>query len=506
MPSRRQRPIFQVPIPLYGLNDKDDPYTIHDFEAADIENIEIGEGVAFSRLGTQKIGGTVATGAIMNMYDYRKSDGTSYLVRARQDVVEYWDTDTSDWVEISLPVTLTSELKVSFVTLNDLLIISNGTDSDIKWDGTTATELASNPKADVQIIHQNRLIKFKFSNSRMYYSNINDPETFDAADYHTFDPNNAAMGTAISALNGQIIAFKENKKYVLTQLVGGSIIPLSGSISTVSHYSVVSTGSTLVFLGNDGWYELSGSVTQLISDHIDMTGLDHSRLVNAHAVYHNNRYRCFVTESGNAYNNLEYVFYMDSRTPFPTNPYPVVKNRGRYGNCYATTVRSGQETLYYGDSRPNSGSPATQYGYVYEVDSGYDDDGESIAAFYETKLFDNNRPFFSKKYKRIFTRAFGTGSMTVYMAYRFTTKGSWNEVSIALVGTTLSWVLDDDSEVTLWDEGYGFPLEDITDSFEGVENTGRPKTIQIRNRCDSDANQARWIYQAYRYRLRDKFK
>ena len=34
MPTRRQRPISQVGLPLYGMNDQDETYVINDFEAS----------------------------------------------------------------------------------------------------------------------------------------------------------------------------------------------------------------------------------------------------------------------------------------------------------------------------------------------------------------------------------------------------------------------------------------------------------------------------------------
>jgi len=506
MPTRRQRPIYQMPLPLYGLNDKDSAYAIHPKSAVDIKNLEIGEDVVFSRLGYTQYGDNPGSGPIQNMYDYKKSDGTVKILRARQAIIEEYNTGANTWDSLALPIAITANQKVAFATLNDLCIIESTKENDLKYNGTNVTEIVGNPLADVMEIFQNRLLKFRFSNSTLYWSDINDPETFDAAAFLRIDPNNASLGKGIKELNGQVIIFKGNKKYILTQLVGGVVYPIDGSISTVSHYSIVSTGSTLIFLSTSGWYELSGTRTRFISDNVNMSKLDSSRLHTAHAVYHENRYRCFVNSSGSNYNDREYVFYLNMHTPFEENPYPITRNEGLNGLCYLETDRSGERILYFGDSRPDSGSPAVGYALTYRMNDGLNDNGSTIDAEWISKLIANQTPFFAKKYKKIYTRIISQTGLIVYVAYRFSTIDAWSEIALSIERTELSWILDDGSEIEEWDEGYGWPFEGSEDQFIAVTNAGRPRTIQFRNRISEDDAQARWIYQAYRYRIRDKFK
>lgn len=507
MPSRRQRPISQVPLPRFGLNDKDSPFAVHPLEASRMENIEIGEADAFGRLGYSQFGVTSGSGPIQNMHDHRESDGTQIILRARQATIEKYNTVTDTWNALTLPITITANRKVSFVMLNDVTIIANGVESDLKFNGTTVTELATNPKADVQMVYQNRVIKFKFSNSTIYWSDINDPETYDALAFELIDPNNGQMGKGIADLNGNIIIFKEAKKYLMTSLIGGSIIPLDGEISTSSHYSIAATGGSLIFLASNGsWYELRGTQTFLISEHIDGEQLSKTEIDMAHAVFFNNAYRCFVTERSVAYNNLEYVFNLNIRTPFPENPYAVTKNRGLNGLCYLKTLRSGQEELYFGDSRPDSGSPATTYSKVYLMFDGNDDDGSEIAPYWETKMFDERIPFYAKKYKRAYTRVISQSGLTYHIAHRFGTNEGWNEQVLTFESSVLPWIMDTGGDITEWLEGVDWPFEGAADDFVSLTNTGRPRTIQFRNRAPSATAQPRWIYQAYRFRVRDKFK
>lgn len=506
MPGRRQRPISQVPLPRYGLNDKYSPFEIHSLEASRLENVEIGAADAMGRLGFSQFGTTSGSGPIQNMHDHRESDGTEQILRARQNKIEKYNTGTNTWDNITLPISITSNLKMAFATLNDVTICANGTDSDLKWDGAAMTELASNPKADVQFVFQNRLVKFKFSTSRLSWSAINDPTTWDALDFLYIDPNNAQRGTGVAELNGQIVIFKELKPYVLSALVGGVVTPLSGSLSAISHYSIRSTGSTLIFLSASGWCELRGNVVYPISDHLDIGQLDSNNLQKAHAVFFNNCYRCFVPEAGNPYNNLEYVFNLTLRTPFPMHPYAVTKNRGLNGLCYLKTLRNGKETLYFGDSRPDSGSPSTTHSKVYLMFSGNNDDGSEIAPFWESKMFDERMPFYAKKYKRAYNRVINQTGLTYYVAHRFGTTDAWNEQALTFPSTDLPWIMDTGSDITSWLEGDSWPFEGAEDDFVSLTNTGRPRTIQFRYRAPSSTAQPRWVYQAYQYRLRDKFK
>jgi len=505
MPTRRQRPISQVRLPLYGMNDQDETYVINDFEASYMQNMEIQENVLVSRLGFNSIDDATASGAILNMYEYRKSDGNNYFLRQRGAVIEEYNEGTNAWDALSLAISISATKKISFATLNNLCIFSNGEDNDQKYDGTTVTELASNPKAEVQIVFQNRLVKLDFTSSKLSFSNINDPETFGASDFHLIDPNNASLGAGVGELNGQVVVFKENKKYIVTQLVGATIYPLDGEQSTVSHYSIASTGSSLIFLDYSGWYELRGGVTRLISDHIKMSNLDASRLGNAHAIYFDNKYRCFVTESAFGYNNREYVINTNVPTIFPENPFAITMNLIN-GNCYSTRITGSNQKLYFGDSRPNAGSPVSTYGKTYLMDSTMADDGATIPAFWETKLFDGGTPFYSKKYKKAHVRLENQAGLVAYVAYRFNSSGGWSETAITVNSSLLTWIMDDASEITTWSEGYGFPYEDVTDQFIPIQNVGRPRTIQFRYRNNDDDAQAKWIYASYRYRIRDKYK
>lgn len=507
MASRRQRPISQVPLPRYGLNDKDSPFAIHPLEASRMENVEIGEADAYARLGYSQFGNTSGSGPIQNMHDHRESDGTQVILRARQATIEKYNTVTDTWDAISLPISITANRKMSFAMLNDVTIAANGVNSDLKFNGSVFTELASNPKADVQMIYQNRLVKFKFANATVYWSDINDPETFDALAFEPIDPNNGQMGKGIADLNGQIIIFKEAKKYLMTSLIGGSVIPLDGEISTSSHYSIAATGSSLIFLSpTGGWYELRGTQTFLISDHIDVNQISKTEIDMAHAVFFDNAYRCFVAERSNAYNNLEYVIHLNIRTPFPENPYAITKNRGLNGLCYLKTLRNGLEELYFGDSRPDSGSPSTTHSKTYLMFDGNNDDGATISPYWETKMFDERMPFYAKKYKRAYTRVITQTGLTYYIAHRFGTTDAWNEQPLTFVSNFLEWIVDLGANISEWAGGIMWPFEGASDDFVSLTNTGRPRTIQFRNRAPSSAAQARWIFQAYRYRVRDKFK
>lgn len=507
MPSRNQKPIFLVPPPLYGLNDKMSAFMLSEYEAAALENVNIESKQAETILGHLLYGNASSgSGPVQNGIDYRRSDGTNAIIRARSNLIEKYNGVTGDWDTVTLPISITSNQKVSFAVLNNLLVISTEVNSDITYDGTTATERASNPKVPYQIMFENRLLKFDPVTSRLYYSAINDPTTFGALDYIMVDPNNASLGKGISELNGQIVVFKQNKKYQITELVGGSVIPLDGNESTVSHYSIASTGRSLIFLSTDGWYELTGSTTKKISDNIDISKLEASGLDTAHAIFHDGIYRCFVPESGSDYNNLEYCFHLTMGTPYPNNPYAVTRNRGRNGLCYIKVERGSQVTLLFGDSRPNTGSPSVNYANVYELFTGNTNNGEELTGFWESKLFDASSPYFQKKYNKIYTRVINEPSLTYKLAYRFATTDAWSDISLVIPGSTLEWTLDDASETENWLEDYPWPFVGSEDVFIQVSNTGKPRTIQFRNKVTTATAKGQWAYQYYQARIKNRFK
>ncbi len=117
-----------------GLNSKSSPYLIAANECITASNVRFDtEYGSLSKRASMTLKG--ATGyAVRGLHRYYKSDGTANLVHAGSTFLKYGETSYT-----TLKNGLTSGLRWTFVTYQDVMIGMNGTDNPQKWDGEKTT-------------------------------------------------------------------------------------------------------------------------------------------------------------------------------------------------------------------------------------------------------------------------------------------------------------------------------------------------------------------------------
>jgi len=212
-----------------GLNSTELSSQIKDNEWADLNNAIYYDGSlqmvpGFIRDSFQ-IGGSGSTTNITGIYDYQQRDSTQYLIIATEDALYYKDTSTNQPSAITGTLTF-SDLQVSFITWNDRLFGTDGTNLPWSWSGSSnAVTLTSLCGTDVPpdsakyfaTFNDRALLLNYVDTSGNYrptgvmYSEIDDPLDWDET-YRNweFETDDAQEITGGMQLGEKFIVFKNN--------------------------------------------------------------------------------------------------------------------------------------------------------------------------------------------------------------------------------------------------------------------------------------------------------
>jgi hypothetical protein len=263
------------------------------------------------------------------------------------------DTATLTFTDRTGAVTLTADTSVrTFAALNGVLAISSGSGATSKGDVliklTANTSNAANlggtpPKGNCLITVNNYLFVGGQYNATATYgtvswSDVNDPESWPAANSVDFRKNDGDRITALAAVGTDLIIFK-NKCIGRLSTTGisisgtytlGPLVTLSTKLGAMGPTSVdTMPDGTIVFLGNDGnLYNCDGNTIKKISEtaspgpsYIDFLRLNQiSSLPQAYVIvnpaYNEIRIKGTTTTSLNngdyIYNYLDNYWYSDS--------------------------------------------------------------------------------------------------------------------------------------------------------------------------------------------------
>lgn len=153
-----------------------------------------------------------------------------------------------------------------FAVLNNYLIISDGTTAAMSWNGTgTAfSAIATAPSGAYPEVHYDRYFLAYNATypSRIWYSNIYDPLTWDTANnYIDVNPDDGDSITGIKSYGGVLYVFKKNHAYMIQ---GNTFNPTTGNYSRQSMQQLPGCEShNSIVVGSDGnmyWYSNQGVV------------------------------------------------------------------------------------------------------------------------------------------------------------------------------------------------------------------------------------------------------
>ena len=387
-----------VPITSFsgGLNTTTNPISLQDNEVRDIQNMN------FDKFGSvKKRNGYTAlntaefnSGAVWNSLHYfQLSSVTDYLIGTCGNKLAKQDNLDGTWDDITGALTITagSTNYMNWITFKDIAFGTNNVDVPIKWtgsgDGATWTTVASLEKARYTESFENYVFLADVTISgtrhatRLYWSCINEPETWNAADFNEIGYKDGADITGIKALGDRLVIFKEDSIWVAF-FTGSSEIPFTfqrtpSSVGCISGGSIQGANNAIIFASYDGIYYFDGNNAYKVSDKINSTisGYKATQYTSIVSAYQNTKNLYWAMYQTTPAANPDRVVAYDTFN----NAFTVYKNLA--ANCFAVFNYLGEERIYFGDFS----------GFVYRADTGTNDSPlnvtTAIDAFVRTKWF-----------------------------------------------------------------------------------------------------------------------
>jgi hypothetical protein len=321
-----------------------------------------------------------------------KPGGTDYLHRARniadgtKSTIEYWD-GTGDWTAVTGATTQTVNKDHWFITAKDVLYIGNDTDDVLKSTNGTSTAVVADFPTGVDARWFHNYMFVVTAAGRLYWSNLNDPETWTADDYIDINPNDGDEVVGLGILKDELFIFKKNRIWALTGY-GASDFTVDDmgerltGIGTQSKKSIVEASNDIYFLAHSGDIPHFTSIVRtrygqivagsVISDEIEgsMKRMVKSKLGNCAGVFDGRRIWWSVTTSGSTNNE---VFVYDEPTKGWT------RHTGINASCWVVSPIVGNKKVYFGESGNNA--------LVYVLDSSTSDNGTAIDMQFKTPMY-----------------------------------------------------------------------------------------------------------------------
>jgi hypothetical protein len=215
---------------------------------------------------------------------YKKWDGTEQTYMVTVDDFHYLSSGTWTQARVapgsSPSFTGDEDDYVSVCTADNTLVITNGVDTILEWDGSTMTALGglTNIVAKFAVPFYDTLVFANITDTgtanpiRVMWSEIGDIEDYSSGNAGNLDlTDDPEPITFMGLLGDRLFVFKQNSIWeiflVNEATVGGNLFDkrlVNGTKGTSAPGSVVSLGDRLIFLGNDDIYSFDGEQLQPI--------------------------------------------------------------------------------------------------------------------------------------------------------------------------------------------------------------------------------------------------
>lgn len=238
-------------------------------ECIECKNFNITEESLMQRNGSTKLNSTAfkdktnsTAKPITGLYQ-TKLNGTTYEVGIGGDAIR---EDSANWNNITGAVTVTESANTlwcfsTFIdtAVADVIVMSNGVDSPIKWTGAgNCSNLSADPgNFKYQVVHKNKL--WVSVGDILYFSALRDCETWDTTNDIARFENNGEDITGLIVYGDRIVVFQETAIHVVSgssnrDLFAQTIVKGDGTKSgfTVKEVESKRYGNILVFLSKDG--------------------------------------------------------------------------------------------------------------------------------------------------------------------------------------------------------------------------------------------------------------
>jgi len=378
-----------------GLNSTASPLNLKDNESSDLQNIDFDRfGSILKRSGyaclNTDAGNAIGTDGLY-WYEYDASGTqTRYATRVYDGKLEKMDGLDGTWDDVTGGATITSANHCDFETFANNLYVANGVNIPFYWAGGATTSNVADVPTDLTsakfvktyenyLFYGNVVVNSVYYPTRIYWSALRDPTTWDSADWIEVSKDDGQPITGLFALANQAVVFKSRSIYNV-YFTGDSTIPFqmkksSSPVGCTVFSSIQAVEGGLVFFSTDGFYYYDGVTSTKISDRITTTidGFNSTNFTKIRSLAYRkkNMIQWTFTSSGETQSDKVVVW------DYYNNAWSVYD--GVNASAMATFMVSGvDERPYFADYN----------GFVYRADTGTNDaplnTSNSIDAYYYT--------------------------------------------------------------------------------------------------------------------------
>lgn len=362
-------------------------------------------------------------GGAKGLYRAYKSDGTKVTLLAHGTTLYSVDNTTGALTAIKTGLS-PSATNYRFAYQNDVIYYVNNFDGYRKWDFTTETQVNTN---NYGLICSHKGLIFLGAGAdpnAIIYSNFGLPETFTSTDFVYADaPKTGDKVTAIISLNGSLLIFNQNNKFILS---GSSNIDFAvdeapDQKGTYTQETVTQDNNFVYFLSDDGVYRSNGSEGQLLSENNYQDILTLANKTSVVMCRNQGRLYMWYQSSTSGFNDACWVYNLN------------FSSGGSY--CLESSDTDAFVSRAYNayDDDDNMLVASSIVGQVYwqEKDSNdYSNLGSSINTEWQTHYLVGDSPAVLKEY-RYWEPRFGaqSGNYTIDCDYASDLRGNWETYS-----------------------------------------------------------------------------
>lgn len=384
-----------------GMNDRVKPELLDKGYCADALNCFLEKEKITMRTGYTAVGNDQNIDKpILGMGGMELANGNKFVYEVRDDStstnahIRYW-TGSGNWTALTSPTALTASLTCEFEAAQNAIYVFNGTDTVHKiTTGDTDSTVAAIPKGKyARWFHQFLFVIGTSGNpNRLYFSNINAPDTWTAADYIDINADDGDVVTGLNILKDELLVSKKQRVWSLTGF-GTATFTLANlneritGFGATSHRSMINIGDDVLYMSFQGGIPHIRSIQRtrfgtlvdggIVSGNIEATmdGISKTALSTCAAGFDGRRVWFAVANSGSGTNNL--VLVKDVIGQKLDDGW--TRHTGIKASVFLNFAISSQRQLYFGEA----GNDAQ----VYRFDGATSDNGAAISFQYISRKF-----------------------------------------------------------------------------------------------------------------------
>jgi len=284
-----------------GLNKSKHPSLIEDSESPNLKNCENRDGTLQRTRGMETFSTHVLPGVCRKIDIFSKKDGYQYLAVITDNAALKLNEATMVFEPFGQWATITSGRNFSTTTMNDLFIITDGTNTTKKWVGGSSqwAALGGTPPThyEVTTFADYCILMNKISGYPQFitWSDTGNPEvwaTGNAGNVEIDETPDFIIGS--NPILDRLYIYKERSIWELIHVGWPSIFEIAkiiDGIGLMSNNAIENLGTKHYFLGLDNVYTFDGRQEEIIGDSIkkDIFGynavVNQEKLINSQLLY-----------------------------------------------------------------------------------------------------------------------------------------------------------------------------------------------------------------------------